>query len=154
MAQIKSLSEMGWFLSAGTVAQMCALAILIVKVLAEPHPQAKTVLFNTSDWPAAAVAIMNVVYAFSGQSAYVEIIAEMKGPHRFPSALGAATAVMVVAYLGIGVAGYASQVILAWHEPQTQRSVYPCPFLLMSWCTHNEQRCGDSLTRRCMRSCW
>lgn len=121
--QIKSLSEMGWFLSTGTLAQMFALAILIFKVLAEPHPQARTVLVNTSDWPAAAVAVMNIVYAFSGQSAYVEIIAEMKGPHRFPSALSAATSVMVLAYLGIGVAGYASQVgrfplpVLKWHEP-------------------------------------
>lgn len=53
---------------------------------------------------------MNVVYAFSGQSAYVEIIAEMKGPHRFPSSLAAATCVMVVAYFGIGIAGYVSQV--------------------------------------------
>ena len=92
------------------MAQLCALAILIFKVLAEPHPQAKTVLVNSSDWPAAMVAVMNIVYAFSGQSAYVEIIAEMRAPHRFPSALSAATAVMTLAYLGIGVAGYSSQV--------------------------------------------
>lgn len=78
--------------------------------MAEPHPKAETVLFYTKDWPAAAVAVMNVVYAFSGQSAYIEIIAEMKGPHRFPSSLLAATGVMVVAYFGIGIAGYVSQV--------------------------------------------
>ena len=84
--------------------------IFVVQVLEEPHPKAETVLFYTKDWPAAAVAVMNVVYAFSGQSAYVEIIAEMKGPHRFPSSLAAATSVMVVAYLGIGIAGYVSQV--------------------------------------------
>ena len=54
----------------------------VSQVLADPHPMAETVLVNSEDWPAAAVAIMNVVYAFSGQSAYVEIIAEMKGPHR------------------------------------------------------------------------
>ena len=82
----------------------------ILQVLEEPHPKAETVLFYTKDWPAAAVAVMNVVYAFSGQSAYVEIIAEMKGPHRFPSSLTAATGVMVVAYFGIGIAGYVSQV--------------------------------------------
>ena len=87
--------------------------LFCLQVLEEPHPKAETVLFYTKDWPAAAVAVMNVVYAFSGQSAYIEIIAEMKGPHRFPSSLLAATGVMFVAYFGIGIAGYVSQVRLS-----------------------------------------
>jgi hypothetical protein len=31
------------------------------QVLADPHPMAETVLVNSDDWPAAAVAVMNVV---------------------------------------------------------------------------------------------
>ena len=111
---------------------------LRLQVLEEPHPKAETVLFYTKDWPAAAVAVMNVVYAFSGQSAYIEIIAEMKGPHRFPSSLSAATSVMVVAYFGIGIAGYVSQVssLFQFYLRRSPLHSVSASFFLLLWKAH------------------
>lgn len=36
-------------------------SVVWLQVLADPHPMAETVLVNSDDWPAAAVAVMNVV---------------------------------------------------------------------------------------------
>ena len=52
------------------------------------------------------VAIMSIVFSYSGQVEFVELMAEMRKPHEFPKAVWATTAVMSAAYVVTAVVGY------------------------------------------------
>ena len=62
----RSLAELGWFLSAGTVAQLVALALVAWGLLAAPEPGARTRLVvggGLSALAPALVAVMNMIFA-------------------------------------------------------------------------------------------
>ena len=62
----RSLAELGWFLSAGTAAQLVALALVAWGLLAAPEPGARTRLVARGGLGALApalVAVMNMVFA-------------------------------------------------------------------------------------------
>ncbi|KAK9845239.1 hypothetical protein WJX81_000853 [Elliptochloris bilobata] len=111
-AQIRSLSELGWFLSAGTLAQLVALALIAWGLLAAPAPEARTRLVvggGAGALAPALIAVMNIIFAFGGQFAFVEIITAMRRPREFPAAVGASTPLMAALYLLLGAIGYWSR---------------------------------------------
>ena len=61
--QIKSLAELGWFLSLGTAAQLFAVVVVVVKLLMAPMPGAATQLIATGAPAASVVAVMNLIFA-------------------------------------------------------------------------------------------
>jgi hypothetical protein len=62
-AQVKSLAELGWFLSLGTAAQLFAVGVVVVKLLMAPMRDAPTELIHTGAPAASVVAIMNLIFA-------------------------------------------------------------------------------------------
>lgn len=60
--QVKSLADMGWFLSLGTVAQLFALVIVVVKLIMVPV-EATTELIHTGEAVVSIVAVMNLIFA-------------------------------------------------------------------------------------------
>ncbi|CAL5220298.1 g2283 [Coccomyxa viridis] len=109
LGQVRTLSELGWFLTTGTLAQLFALVVVVVKLFMSPLQGASTELVHTGDAAASVVAIMNLIFAYGGQFAYVEIMNSMRQPGRFTSAVSTSTPVMSVAYLALGAIGYWSQ---------------------------------------------
>lgn len=109
LGQVKSLAEISWFLSLGTAAQLFALIIVVVKLIMVPLDGAKTELVHTGEAVVSLVAVMNLIFAYGGQFAYVEIMHSMKKPALFTSAVALATPIMSGAYLCLGMIGYWSQ---------------------------------------------
>jgi len=54
---------MGWFLSLGTVAQLFALIIVVVKLIMVPVERATTELIHTGEAVVSVVAVMNLIFA-------------------------------------------------------------------------------------------
>lgn len=61
--QVKSLAQLGWFLSLGTAAQLFAVVIVVAKLLASPLPDVATELVHTGEPATAVVAVMNLIFA-------------------------------------------------------------------------------------------
>ncbi len=61
--QVKSLADMGWFLSMGTAAQLFALVIVVVKLIMVPLEGATTELIHTGEAAVSIVAVMNLIFA-------------------------------------------------------------------------------------------
>jgi solute carrier family 32 (vesicular inhibitory amino acid transporter) len=110
LSQARGLADVSWFLTAGTAAQLGAVAIVAWTLLASPDPSARTVLFNWSCDPvSAAIALLNIFFAFGGQFAYLEIVVAMRAPSRFTAAAAWSVALMGGAYASLGAAGYSSR---------------------------------------------
>jgi hypothetical protein len=62
-AQVKSLAQLGWFLSLGTAAQLFAVVIVVVKLVTSPLPGAATELVHTGEPATSVVAVMNLIFA-------------------------------------------------------------------------------------------
>jgi hypothetical protein len=64
----------------GTSAQLITLGIVLYELVMDPDPEAhhthQAVSFDTI--APASVAVMNMIYAFGGQFAFVEIMSSMK----------------------------------------------------------------------------
>ena len=52
------------------------------------------------------MAVMNIIFAYGGQFAFVEVINSMQKPKQFPGVVTASTLLMGVGYMGIGAIGY------------------------------------------------
>ncbi len=53
------------------------------------------------------ICIMNIVFAYGGQFAFVDVITSMQTPADFPSAISVSTLIMGAGYIGLGLVGYA-----------------------------------------------
>ena len=62
-AQVKSLSNLGWFLSIGTFGQLFAGVVVIYKLLAAPWADAVTEVVHTDEASTSLVAVMNIIFA-------------------------------------------------------------------------------------------
>ena len=58
------MSELGWFLGLGTVAQLFALVVVAVKLLLEPLTEARVEVVHTGEVAVSVVAIMNLIFAY------------------------------------------------------------------------------------------
>jgi hypothetical protein len=61
--QVKSLSNLGWFLSIGTFGQLFAGVVVIYKLLAAPWEDAVTEVVHTDEASTSLVAVMNIIFA-------------------------------------------------------------------------------------------
>ena len=61
--QVKSLSNLGWFLSIGTFGQLFAGVVVVYKLLAAPWADAVTEVVHTDEASTSLVAVMNIIFA-------------------------------------------------------------------------------------------
>ena len=54
----------------------------------------------------ATQAVLNMIFAYGGQFAYLEIMTSMAVPSRFTTSVNACTAIMTALYGGLGAVGY------------------------------------------------
>ncbi|BDA41975.1 probable amino acid transporter AVT1D [Coccomyxa sp. Obi] len=109
MVQIKSLSNLGWFLSFGTFGQLFAAVVVVYKLTTSPRLGATTELVHAGEASTALVAVMNIIFAYGGQFAFVEVINSMQQPKQFPGVISFSTSIMGAAFVGIGMIGYWSR---------------------------------------------
>ncbi|GBF89647.1 hypothetical protein Rsub_02365 [Raphidocelis subcapitata] len=119
LSQVRSLSRLSWFFGLGTAAQLTAIAVVAYQMWAHPFPSPRRALVVRPDgWLAAGpggvglddqlVAAFNIIFAFGGQFAFVELLSSMRQPSRFPEAVTACTGIMSLLYLALGAFGYLS----------------------------------------------
>lgn len=117
MAQVRSLSSLSGFFALGTAAQLAAVAVVGYQMSTDPIPGARRALAVRPEGLQASslggvglddqvVAAFNVIFAFGGQFAFVELMSAMAKPSQFPVAISACTAVMSVLYIAMGASGY------------------------------------------------
>lgn len=110
LTQIRALSELSWFFMTGTCAQLVAIGIVVYELLTSPDPEAKTELVrNSGHWERQLVAVFNMVFAYGGQFAFIELITDMRRPAEFPKAISICTVMMSTLYASLAAAGYWSK---------------------------------------------
>ncbi|KAG2491782.1 hypothetical protein HYH03_009942 [Edaphochlamys debaryana] len=139
LGQIRYLTQLSSFFLVGTAAQMVALAIVIHDLVlhrgppAEDHGDGGSVSQpawflrstpiqaseyaaplvpegNLSDyWVTAAMAILNMIFAYGGQFAFLELLTSMQTPQRFTHAVLGCTGIMTALYGSFGAVGYWSK---------------------------------------------
>ena len=60
---MKSLSNLGWFLSIGTFGQLFAAVVVVYKLLEEPWAGAVTEVVHSDEASSGLVAVMNIIFA-------------------------------------------------------------------------------------------
>ncbi|GIL51251.1 hypothetical protein Vafri_7121, partial [Volvox africanus] len=135
LGQIRYLTQLSSFFLAGTVSQMIALAIVIYDLvisarrspagsssstplgvvgggqstgLVRHSPLIGDDILN-GNWAPAAMAVLNMIFAFGGQFAFLELITSMRYPGKFSDAVTLCTAIMTALYGGFGAVGYWSK---------------------------------------------
>lgn len=114
-SQVRALSELSGFFLLGTTSQLIGLGIVIFQLITEPNPDAKHELFvKPGDGSGATlesqfVAIFNIIFAYGGQFAFVELMTSMHRPASFPMAISVCTAIMTGLYVSLGAVGYQSK---------------------------------------------
>ena len=76
---MKSLAELGWFLSLGTAAQLFAVVVVVVKLLMSPMPDAATELVHTGAAAVSVVAVMNLIFACASHPPFMQLGMHAKG---------------------------------------------------------------------------
>lgn len=114
-SQIRALSELSSFFLLGTSAQLISIGIVIYQLITEPDPKAQHEVIVTPGGPsgatveAQAVAFFNIIFAYGGQFAFVELMTSMMRPARFPLAISVCTGIMTALYCTLGATGYQSK---------------------------------------------
>jgi vesicular inhibitory amino acid transporter len=97
----------------GTCAQLLAIGVVVFQLATSPDPKAETHAVVTRSEGVTLdhqlVALMNMIFAFGGQFAFVEIITSMREPLQFTKAISICTALMSTLYLTLGAVGYWSK---------------------------------------------
>ncbi len=78
--QVRSLAELSWVFTTGTVSQLLAIGIVLYELIMNPDPDAKhsNQAITIDTIVPASVAVMNMIFAFGGQFAFVEIMSSMR----------------------------------------------------------------------------
>ncbi|KIY99064.1 amino acid transporter [Monoraphidium neglectum] len=117
--QVRSLPRLSWFFALGTAAQLAAIGVVCYEMVAHPYPTPQRALVV---WPVGLragggggvglddqlVAGFNIIFAYGGQFAFVELLTSMARPSGFPVAVTACTSIMSVLYFALGAFGYIS----------------------------------------------
>lgn len=113
-AQIRALHNVSGLALLSTACIVAAVLIVIVELvlgngLAEPNSQYPpgTQLVADTDFLTAMTAVAGVLFAYGGQTIYMELIAEMIRPEDFPKALLLSGPVLVCIYVIAASFGYA-----------------------------------------------
>ena len=107
--QIRSLHGLSLLSLMSTFAILVVLCVLIPALVAS---RAATVVTsvglppNHGDFLKVYGSFGSFIFAYQGQSMFLEILREMKRPSEFPYALLVANGIMVAAYIGICIVGY------------------------------------------------
>lgn len=109
VGQVKCLEKMCKWLMVGTFCQFAAIIVVLVRLIVRPSWDHPTELVHRGELQDSLVAVMNVVFAYGGQFAFVEIINGMKVPSQFSQAIALCTPIMTFAYLGLAAVGYYNQ---------------------------------------------
>lgn len=64
---------------------------------------------HVGNWTPAAMAVLNMVFAFGGQFAFLELLTSMRTPSQFTGSVVACTAIMTAMYGSLGAVGYGSK---------------------------------------------
>jgi vesicular inhibitory amino acid transporter len=80
LLQVRSLAQLSWVFSTGTGSQLIAIGIVLYELVREPDPEVKrsNQAVTWDNLIPASVAVMNMIFAFGGQFAFVEIMSSMK----------------------------------------------------------------------------
>ena len=117
-AQIRTLHALSPLAVVGVISIIAPLSLSLAELLSLPEDKAALLLEGSQAGGAVAVAwgtplisklvaLMSIVFAFSGQVEFVELMAEMRDVHDFPKAVAGTTAVMFACYSVTGAIGYA-----------------------------------------------
>lgn len=124
LGQIRYLTQLSGFFMTGTAAQLVALVIVVYDLILHPGPDAdrgdsvpSPFLVKGSSMhegevqmmAPAIMAVLNMIFAYGGQFAYLEIMTSMAAPSRFTTSVNACTAIMTALYGGLGAVGYWSK---------------------------------------------
>ncbi|GAX75715.1 hypothetical protein CEUSTIGMA_g3158.t1 [Chlamydomonas eustigma] len=111
IVQVRSLAKLSWVFSTGTGSQLIAIGIVLYELVIDPNPEAKRSpqAVTWDNLIPASVAVMNMIFAFGGQFAFIEIMSSMKRPSEFPRAVTLCTTLMGLLYGTVGVIGYWSR---------------------------------------------
>ena len=111
--QVQHLSDVSWTAVLG-VCMIIAPVVLYLIVVVQHAPLSCTpgscvtsvMLPPTLTFDSIANGVTTVVFAYQGQTIFPELIAQMRTPSKFPTAVVAATAFMTFVYLVVGSIGY------------------------------------------------
>ena len=122
--QARSTSTLGTLSALGTVCILVYIGIILVLLPVRgrrPGAREDVLPPPSSSLVAAGVAVMDVVFAFSGQVVYVELQAEMRTPAHFMRSVLSSNGLMFCTYAAIACLGYhfVGAEILASGEPIT-----------------------------------
>ncbi|KAI8464358.1 MAG: transmembrane amino acid transporter protein-domain-containing protein [Monoraphidium minutum] len=116
LSQVRSLARLSWFFAMGTAAQLCAIGLVCFEMFANPYPSpARALVVRPAALRGGAggiglddqvVAAFNIIFAYGGQFAFVELMAAMARPAKFPVAVTACTGIMSSLYAALGAFGY------------------------------------------------
>ena len=110
---MRSLARLSWFFVLGTCAQLLAIGVVVFQLASSPDPAAEThAVVDASQGVTLdhqLVALMNMIFAFGGQFAFIELITSMREPLQFSKAISICTAMMSTLYLTLGAVGYWSK---------------------------------------------
>lgn len=118
LVQLRTLHALTWLAAAsgGAISISILLILIDFGLYAEagtPGGAGFNKINETRLWPEANVGVVEVygstasfIFAYQGQSVFLEIMREMKNPQEFPKAVSAATGVMMFTYLLIITLSY------------------------------------------------
>jgi glucan phosphoethanolaminetransferase (alkaline phosphatase superfamily) len=112
LASIRTLSKIGWIAWVGIVCIMTAIFSVTIAVGVEskiPAAKARNSTFKLTNNPSfseAMAALSSHVFAYAGTPAYFSIIAEMRDPTLYTSALIWSQSIITAVYVVIGVVIY------------------------------------------------
>ncbi len=80
LVQIRSLAELSIIFLAGIISQLVAIGLIVYELVSNPDPEAKhsNQAVTVENAIPASVALMNIIFAFGGQFAFIEIMGSMK----------------------------------------------------------------------------
>eukprot|EP00038_Savillea_parva_P024879 m.45379 g.45379 ORF g.45379 m.45379 type:complete len:481 (-) comp6644_c0_seq1:38-1480(-) len=119
LVQFRTLHALRWLAGASGVAITVGVGLLLIDfgLYAAPHEPGgagfTTKFNNTRMWPKSDAGVVTVygstasfIFAYQGQSVFLEIMREMKNSGHFPRAVATATAIMMTVYLIIITLSY------------------------------------------------
>ncbi|OQS04355.1 amino acid transporter, AAAP family [Thraustotheca clavata] len=107
LAQYRNFAEMTLIAVVGALSIIFPALLIVIEVAWNGRFQpVETEWFADSDFEAATVACMDVVFAMAGHVFFIEIMSEMKDPHEFRRSVHGAITFLSIVYIVISFVGY------------------------------------------------
>lgn len=114
--QLRSLHLISYLSAASVLAMVVAIVLILYSLASDATEAATTSNVTHSLWPSPETPFLSLyssfgtfVFAYQGQSMFLEIMREMRDPRHFPRAVLAANGSMVVVYTLTVVVGYGAR---------------------------------------------